>query len=718
MQHEYKLLKGRPYPLGSSFDKKGGFNFAILSKNTSGVVLEFYKLSELFRPLVSIELSPKKNKTGDIWHAHISGLNFGELCYAYRFYGDYSPEKTGDRFNPSKLLIDPYARALVSFDNRWHFDDAYGYDKSLKKDIDLTISATDNSKMAMKCVITDDSHYEWHDDHHPRIPLNKTIIYETHVRGTTMHDSSKVVSRGTFAGIAEKISYFKELGITAIEFLPVHEFNENEIIRVNPKTGERLKNYWGYNSLSFFALNSLYSSSAEPGGVVDEFRDMVRSLHGADIEVILDVVYNHTGEGNEVGPTLAFRGIDNRLYYHLENNRYYKNYSGCGNTLNCNHSAVKQMIIDSLRYFVTELHVDGFRFDLAAILGRDARGEWIGANSLLRDISEDPVLSGTKLIAEGWDAAGCYKVGEFPPGWAEWNGKFRDDIRSFIKGDDGCVSALATRICGSPDLYGNGRAPYHSINFITSHDGFTLRDLVTYNEKNNFENGENNADGTNDNRSYNYGAEGETGDSEINRTRIRQIKNFVTILMISQGTPMILGGDEFYRTQRGNNNCYCQDNKLSWFNWEFIDRYAEVFDYFKKIIAFRKQNPILCLETFLSKSDAHNPELYSRFIEWHGVKLNQPDWSYFSHSLAFTINGLSKITSIKNYDRRFYIAINAFNGSLEFELPPTRPKTRWRLKADTFEARGKDIFEDGDMPAVANKKIKVRSRSIVILAEY
>jgi glycogen operon protein len=699
-------------------DKKGGFNFAILSKNTSGVALEFYKLSELSMPLISIELSPKKNKTGDIWHVHITGLNFSELCYAYRFHGDYLPEKTGDRFNPSKLLIDPYARALVSIDNRWHFDDAYGYDKSLKKDMDLTPRASDNSKTAMKCVITDDSHYEWHDDHHPRIPLNKTIIYETHVRGTTMHSSSKVFSRGTFAGITEKIPYFKELGITAIEFLPVHEFNENEIIRVNPKTGERLKNYWGYNSLSFFALNGLYSSSARPGGVVDEFRDMVRSLHSADIEVILDVVYNHTGEGNEVGPTLAFRGIDNRLYYHLENNRYYKNYSGCGNTLNCNHSAVKQMIIDSLRYFVTELHVDGFRFDLAAILGRDASGEWIGANSLLRDISEDPVLSGTKLIAEGWDAAGCYKVGEFPPGWAEWNGKFRDDIRSFIKGDDGYVSALATRICGSSDLYGNGRAPYHSINFITCHDGFTLRDLVTYNEKNNFENGENNADGANDNRSYNYGAEGETGDGEINRTRVRQVKNFATILMISQGTPMILGGDEFYRTQRGNNNCYCQDNKLSWFNWECIDRYPEVFNYFKKIIAFRKQNPIFCLETFLSKSDAHNPELYSKFIEWHGVKLNQPDWSYFSHSLAFTINGLSKITSIKNYDRRFYFAINAFNGTLEFEAPQARPKTRWRLKADTFGEAGKDIFEDGDMPFVADKKIKVRPRSIVILAEY
>jgi glycogen operon protein len=714
---EYKSLKGRPYPLGSSFDKKGGLNFAVLSKNSQGVTLEFYKLNDLGSPFISFELNPKKNKTGDVWHIHIIGLDFSVLCYAYRFSGEYSPEKTGDRFNRNKLLIDPYARALVSSDNRWHFDAAYGYDKAQTKDVDMYPSPVDNSGPGMKCVLVDDSHYDWQDDHHPRIPLNKTIIYETHARGTTMHPSARVASRGTFAGIAEKIPYFRELGITAIEFLPVHEFNEDEIIRVNPKTGERLKNYWGYNSLSFFALNSLYSSSKEPGGVVAEFKDMVRQLHRADIEVILDVVYNHTGEGNEVGPSVAFRGIDNRLYYHLDNNRFYKNYSGCGNTLNCNHSAVKQMILDSLRYFVSEMHVDGFRFDLAAILGRDASGAWIGVNSLLRDIEEDPVLAGTKLIAEGWDAAGCYKVGEFPPGWAEWNGKFRDDIRSFMKGDDGCVSALATRICGSPDLYGNGRAPYHSINFITSHDGFTLRDLVTYNNKNNFENGEYNADGTDDNRSYNYGAEGETGDIEINRTRIRQVKNFVTLLMISQGTPMILGGDEFYRTQRGNNNCYCQDNKLSWFDWDFIEKYREVFDYFKKIIAFRRENPIFCLETFLNKSDAHNPEISAKFIDWHGVKLNQPDWSHISHSLAFTVNGLSKITSIKNYDKRFYIAINAFLQPLIFELPPARPKMHWRLKADTFEKSGKDIFADDEMPARVESTIKVRPRSIVILAE-
>ncbi len=718
MQHEYKLLKGKPYPSGSSPDKKGGFNFAILSKNASNVTLEFFKLSDPGVMVASIELNPRKNKTGDIWHIHVQGLDFKELCYAYRFGGAYSPVETGDRFNSMKLLIDPYARALVGCNGRWNFENDYGYDKNSGKDIDLRPSTVDNIKTSMKCALIDDSHYEWHDDRHPRIPLNKTIIYEVHVRGFTKHGSSNVSSPGTFGGVIEKIPYFKEIGITAVEFLPVHEFNENEIIRVNPKTGERLKNYWGYNSLSFFAINGRYSSSFAPEGVLNEFRDMVRQLHQAEIEVILDVVYNHTGEGNEVGPTVAFRGIDNRLYYHLDNNRYYKNYSGCGNTLNCNHSAVKQMILDSLRYFVTELHVDGFRFDLAAILGRDSNGAWIGANSILRDISEDPVLSGTKLIAEGWDAAGCYKVGQFPQGWAEWNGKFRDDVRSFIKGDDGFVSAFATRICGSPDLYNNGRAPYHSINFITSHDGFTLRDLVTYNVKNNFENGENNADGADDNRSYNYGAEGETGDCEINRLRMRQVKNFITALMIAQGTPMILGGDEFYRTQRGNNNCYCQDNKLSWFDWSYIDKFPEVFNYFKKIIAFRKQNPVFCLEKFIDKSASPGSGLYSKFIEWHGIELNKADWSYFSHSLAFVINGTPEVTSLKNYDARFFVAVNAFSETLKFEVPKPRMFKFWRIKADTFERTGKDFYEDDNMPAVSEEKIEVRPHSIVILSEF
>ncbi|HNY10999.1 MAG TPA: glycogen debranching protein GlgX [Candidatus Wallbacteria bacterium] len=670
----YKTSKGNPYPLGAAFDKKGGINFAIFSKNATGVTLELFNAENADKSFCSIKLDPKKNKTGDIWHIHVSPLE-NNIYYAYRMDGKYTPVENGHRFNKNKLLIDPYAKALVE-KFLWKDNETYSYDRTAGKDMDLTPSKINNMSSAMKCVVIDDSSFDWEDDQPPRTPLNKTIIYETSVRGLTIHPSSKTAAPGTFSGLIEKIPYFRELGITAIELLPVHEFNENEIIRVNPKTGERLRNYWGYNSLSFFSLNNVFASSKDPRNSVNEFKKMVRELHKASIEVILDVVYNHTGEGNEVGPTISFKGIDNSVYYHLENNhRFYKNYSGCGNTLNCNHPAVKNMIIDSLRYFVTEMHVDGFRFDLASILGRSSSGEWLGENSLLKDIQGDPILSGTKLIAEGWDAGGCYKVGEFPEGWAEWNGKFRDDIRSFIKGDSDCISRLATRLCGSPDLYNNGRAPYHSINFVTCHDGFTLRDLVSYNKKNNFENGENNSDGTNDNRSYNYGAEGETGDPDINRVRIRQVKNFAALLMLAQGTPMILGGDEFFRTQRGNNNGYCQDNEISWHDWDYVAKNVEIFDFFKKIIAFRKDNTIFCLETFLKKKEetrSKNSEI-SEFITWHGVKLNQPDWTPSSHSIAFTLNGAPAITGIKEYNRRFYIVINAYTEKLEFEIPKNLP---------------------------------------------
>jgi len=714
----YKILKGSPYPLGAAFDKEGGINFAIFSKNATGVTLELFNAENATRPFHSVKLDPKKNKTGDVWHALVSPLEHS-IYYAYRMDGAYTPAENGHRFNKNKLLIDPYAKALVE-KFLWKDDDTYSFDRTAGKNMDLVPSKIDNVSAAMKCVVVDDSSFDWEDDQPPRTPLNKTIIYEASVRGLTVHPSSKVAAPGTFSGLIEKIPYLKELGITAIELLPVHEFNENEIIRVNPKTGERLKNYWGYNSLSFFALNNLFSSSKIPKESVNEFKKMVRELHKASIEVILDVVYNHTGEGNEIGPTISFRGIDNAVYYHLETNqRFYKNYSGCGNTLNCNHPAVKNMILDSLRYFVTEMRVDGFRFDLASILGRSSSGAWLGENSLLKDIQDDPILSGTKLIAEGWDAGGCYKVGEFPEGWAEWNGKFRDDIRSFMKGDPGFVSGLATRLCGSPDLYSNGRAPYHSINFVTCHDGFTLRDLVSYNNKNNFENGENNSDGTNDNRSYNYGAEGETGDSGINRVRVRQVKNFAAILMLAQGTPMILGGDEFFRTQRGNNNGYCQDNELSWHDWECAGKNSEIFDFFKKIIAFRKDNTIFCLETFLKKKEetpSKNIEA-SQFITWHGVKLNQPDWSSSSHSIAFTLNGSPAITGIKEYNRRFYIIINAYTEKLEFEVPKNLPRKKWYLKADTFECSGRDIFDDDNMPLHAPKTITARPRSVMILAE-
>lgn len=715
MRHEtgFRTSKGKPFPLGASHEKKGGVNFALFSRNCSKVVLELFSSGDLEKPVHSVELRPERNRTGDIWHVLVHGME-PDTLYAYRVFGDYSPEKNGSRFNPKKLLIDPYARALVGLENLR--DDAmYGYDRGAGRDADLVPSKIDNATFAVKCAVIDESSFDWEDDRPPRVPLSRTIIYETHARGFTRHATSKVTCPGTFAGLLEKIPYLKELGVTAVELLPVHAFNENEIIRVSPVTGVRLKNYWGYNSLSFFALNPGYSASKNPEGALNEFKKTVRELHRAGIEVILDVVYNHTGEGNEVGPTFSFRGIDNQVYYILEDNRFYKNYSGCGNTVRCNHQAVKQMVLDSLRYFVTELHVDGFRFDLAAILGRSQKGEWIGENSLLRDIQDDPVLSGTKLIAEGWDASGFYKVGEFPDGWAEWNGKYRDDVRRFLRGDDGMVSAFATRICGSPDLYSDdGRTPAHSINFITSHDGFTMRDLVSFNQKHNKQNGENNSDGSDDNFSHNFGAEGETGDPAINRARIRQVKNFMAVLMLSQGTPMIQGGDEFFRTQRGNNNCYCQDNEISWMDWSFREKYSEVFDFFKKMITLRKENPVFRLEAYYTKKD---PKLAGsqELMTWHGVKQGRPDWSHFSHSLAFTLNGTPEITGIPGYDRRFYVAINAHNSSLSFEIPECRPGKRWRLAVNTYERAGRDAFLMEDAPFFDPKTFTLPPKSVIAL---
>jgi len=709
----FRISKGKPYPLGATHEKKGGVNFAIFSKNCTGVTLELFSAGDREKPIHCVELRPERNRTGDIWHVLVQGLGC-ETLYAYRISGDYSPGKNGFRFNPKKILIDPYARALVGMDT---LKDAamYGYDRNQKVDSDLVPSQVDNTGVAVKCAITGDSSFDWDDDRPPRIPLSRTIIYETHVRGFTRHSSSKTVNPGTFAGLIEKIPYLLELGVTAVELLPVHAFNENEIIRVNPFSGVRLKNYWGYNSLSFFALHPNYAAAGDPEGKLSEFKKMVLELHRVGIEVILDVVYNHTGEGNEVGPTFSFRGIDNSVYYLLENNRFYKNFSGCGNTVNCNHQAVKQMILDSLRYFVTEMHVDGFRFDLAAILGRDIKGEWIGENSLLRDIQEDPVLSGTKLIAEGWDASGFYKVGEFPDGWAEWNGKYRDDVRRFLRGDEGMASSFATRICGSPDLYSDdGRTPAHSVNFITSHDGFTMRDLVSFNVKNNIGNGENNTDGCNDNYSFNFGAEGETGDPSINRARIRQVKNFISVLMISQGIPMILGGDETYRTQRGNNNCYCQDNETSWIDWGNLKRYSEIFEFFKKLIALRKENPVFRLESYYTRKD---PKLFGNqeLITWHGVKPEKPDWSHFSRTIAFTLNGSPEITGIPGYDRRFYVAINSHREGLVFEIPRPRTGVKWHLAVNTFEKQGSDAYLIEDAPVFESSALTIPPRSLIIL---
>jgi glycogen operon protein len=485
----------------------------------------------------------------------------------------------------------------------------------------------------------------------------------------------------------------------------------NSNININPKTGEKLINAWGYDPLAFFAVESSYTHCIGIGDQVFRFKEFVKLMHQEGFEVVIDVVYNHTGEGGQEGPTLSFRGFDNAVYYLLDsdNKRFYMNYSGCGNTLNCNKTVVKQMIIDSLRYWVTQMHIDGFRFDLAAILGRSTSGEWIGDFSLLKDISDDPILAKSKLIAEGWDAAGGYYVGEFPKGWAEWNGKFRDVVRKFVRGDKGQVPELATRIAGSSDLYNKpGRKPFDGINFITAHDGFTLWDLVSYERKHNEENGENNRDGANDNYSSNNGHEGPTDDPEILSVRKRQVKNFITTLMVSQGIPMILMGDEMCRTQRGNNNAYCHDNEITWLDWTLKDKNNDIFSFFKNMITFRKAHNCLRREHFFTGKKTKQGV---RDITWHGTQLHRPDWSYNSHTLAFVISGTDLDTfTVKDND--VYVAMNFYVEPLSFKLPKP-PNGRWVRIVDTYEDYPDDFCEDGR--ELTDNEYLVREKSIVVL---
>ncbi len=511
----------------------------------------------------------------------------------------------------------------------------------------------------VKSIVVDGSGFDWDGDKPLNIPMYETIIYEMHIRAFTFDKNSGVKNPGTYLGVIEKIPYLKELGITTVEFLPVQEFNELENIRRNPLTREKLKNFWGYSPLAFFAPDSWYTVNHNGFQAVSEFKEMVKALHSSGIEIIIDVVYNHTGEGNEYGPTLSFRGLDNSIYYMLENGSKYKNYSGCGNTLNCNHPVVKHLIMDSLRYWVIDMHVDGFRFDLAAILGRDEAGNWVPSYSVLAEIALDPILSNTKIIAEGWDAAGLFKVGGFPPGWAEWNAHFRDDVRSFIKGDDNKAKAIANRIMGSPDLFCSGkRSPYHGINFITAHDGFTLNDLVSYNEKHNGENGENNRDGLNYNFSWNCGSEGPVKDSAILELRNRQMRNLFAVLMLSQGTPMILSGDEFKFSKKGNNNTYCQDNSLNWLDWKLRKENKDFFEFCRFFINFRKKHPSLRRKIFFNEKD--NLHSQSPEISWHGSEPGKPDWNYNSHTSAFLLDG-SGIKTGSDFDDCFiFTVINTY----------------------------------------------------------
>jgi glycogen operon protein len=525
-----------------------------------------------------------------------------------------------------------------------------------------------------------------------------------------------VKNGGTFAGLIEKIPYLKELGVTAVELLPIQEFDARENFRTNPFTGEKLANYWGYSTISFFAPKGGYALENGRGEQVLEFKRMVKALHKEGLELILDVVFNHTAEGNQMGPTLNFRGLDNTIYYILENGRYYKNFSGCGNTMNCNHPVVREYILNCLRYWVTEMHVDGFRFDLASILGRGPDGSVLENPPILEQISEDPVLRDTKIIAEAWDAAGLYQVGSFPGGrWAEWNGKYRDTLRAFWKGDEGRVSELATRLAGSSDLYEHsGRRPFHSINFITCHDGFTLEDLVSYNEKHNEANAENNTDGENNNMSFNYGHEGETEDREILAVRLCQRKNFMASLLVSQGVPMMLGGDEMGRTQSGNNNAWCQDNEISWMSWERLEKNRGFFRFVRCLIRLRKEHIVLRRNHFFSGNDGNADEIPD--VSWFDHRGHDNPWHDKAKTLAFFLSGSPEDTGFEEEDDNFYFMMNAHHKPVSFRLPPVFRELSWKRVVDTSKTEPEDIYESGSEPDMpVDGLIPLEGRSLIVL---
>lgn len=676
----------RSSPLGATV-VPGGVNFSVFSRDAVAVDLLLFDRDDDYRPARVIPIDPLVNRTYHYWHTSVPGLRPGQL-YGYRVHGPFDPA-SGMRFDSAKVLLDPYGRGVVVPKN--YSRDAARFEG-------------DNAATAMKSVVVDTQAYDWEGDTPLHRSPSRTIIYETHVRGFTRHRSSGIADtlRGTYAGLIEKIPYLQQLGITAIELLPVFQFDAQD-------TPPGRVNYWGYAPVSFFAPHQDYSSRQDPLGPVDEFRDMVKAVHRAGIEVILDVVFNHTAEGDHRGPTLSLRGLDNNTYYILGQDRaQYSNYSGTGNTLNANHPIVRRMIRNSLRYWVQEMHVDGFRFDLAAILARDESGNLMPMPPVLWDIESDPALAGTKLIAEAWDAAGLYQVGSFVgDSWREWNGRFRDDVRSFFRGDNGTVANLADRLLGSPQIYGHKeREADQSVNFVTCHDGFTLNDLVSYNKKHNELNGEANQDGANDNRSCNWGVEGPTDDLEVEKIRNRQVKNLLAVTMLSLGLPMILMGDEVRRTQGGNNNAYCQDDETSWFDWTLVKKHADVHRFVSLLNARR----LLLGEEPDLEHLSLNQLLQMARRTWHGVKLGQPDWRYSSHSLAFTAEA-------RKENLIFHMILNAYWEPLDFELPPAdqRSAIAWRRWIDTAKDSPHDIKEWQAAPLVSGRSYHCSPHSVVVL---
>ncbi|MCL2880104.1 MAG: glycogen debranching protein GlgX, partial [Treponema sp.] len=682
---------GKALPLGSTL-YNNGVNFAVFSRHATAITLILFKSQDPGSLYTEIKLSSETNRTGDIWHCFIPGLK-AHACYLYRAEGPYIPEK-GLRYNANKTLFDPYAKAMTDLGN-WDMKVCTGYDPYAESS-DLSYSYVNDIFTKPRCLVMDDS-FDWQGDRPLNYPLRFSVLYETHIKGLTWNPNSEVSAPGTYRGVIEKIPYLKDLGITSLEFLPIHEFHENELATKNPLTGKPLINYWGYSTISFFSPKGSYASDRSPGGQVREFKEMVRELHKAGLEVILDIVFNHTAEGNETGPTFSFRGLDNSIYYILNpNRRYYENFSGCGNTVNCNHPVVRTFILDCLRYWVIEMHVDGFRFDLGSILGRDENGQLMENPPMLQRIAEDPILSSTKIIAEAWDAGGAYQVGWFPGGrWAEWNDKYRDNLRRYWRGDSKQTRLLATRLSGSSDLYlRDGRKPFHSINFVTSHDGFTLRDLVSYEKKHNEENGEKNRDGGDNNNSANYGVEGPTDDIEIEALRFRQMKNFIASMMVSLGTPMILGGDEIGRTQGGNNNAYCQDNEVSWYDWSFLKKNADYYRFVKEIIAFRLRHPGFMRPEFYTGSDGNYNAIPD--ISWFTESGETPDWDKIGPCLAFRMDGSKADILADRDDNDFFIMFNGVSKAVDFKICEPLDGKKWVRVVDTGLPSPNDILTPGN----------------------
>jgi glycogen operon protein len=670
-------------------------NFSVFSRNATAVELLLFNEHDDVQPIQVIKLEPHTNQTFFFWHVYVKGLKPG-AHYAYRVDGPQDLHGKGFRFNRNKVLVDPYS--LGNTKTLFKRDDAVG--------------PADNLATSMRSVVIDVHDYDWEGDQPLRRPMQEMIVYEMHVGGFTRHPSSGVKHPGTFSGVIEKIPYLKELGITAVELLPVMQYDSGEMLRMAPDGSGPLANYWGYSTINFFAPEDSYCVSPEEGEHLREFRDMVKALHRANISVILDVVFNHTNEGNHQGPTFNFRGFANEIYYHLveKDRQYYMDYSGCGNTVNCNHPIVEKFIVDCLEFWVRDMHVDGFRFDEGSILARGQDGVPLAHPPVVWDIELSDCLRDTRIIAEAWDAAGLYQIGYFPGyRWAEWNGRFRDDIRRFVKGDPGMIGAVAARIAGSADIYqASGHLPINSVNFVTCHDGFTLNDLVSYNDKHNEANGEDNRDGANDNLSWNCGGEGATDDPAIEALRERQIKNFAAILMLSRGVPMLVAGDEVRRTQKGNNNAYCQDNDISWFDWRLVKKNSSLLRFWKMLIAARAQFPHFRAGRLGRFFKGELNERGLPDIAWHGTELNKAGWNDpNARCLAYTLGGFDGAPDI-------HAVFNMYWDGLDFEVPAV-PGRRWYLVGDTSRPSPDDIVETERQKSIKGDHVRVEGRSVLVL---